>query len=937
MTPPAGYVRMNGSERQALPSARLTGAADPQEQVQVSVVLRRRPDGLALPTFDHFTRPLSHRPRLAEDDFAAKYGAAPADVDRVLAFAREHGLTVVDSNLARRTVRLSGTVTQMNEAFGVALGRYENTVPANGSGPQTEIYRGREGFIYLPAELNEIVVGVFGLDNRKITKRNIGDPTNTKTISVATARTLYQFPTNSAAGQTIGIFSVEGYKSSDIKTSFGGSPPTITDVTVDASNNGSADAETTQDIYIAGSAAPGAKIAVYFTKDSQAGWVDLLQRVAHPNAGDPATSVLSSSFYLSNGDDLATLLAEGLSQSFVNAVSAAFQDAAIQNVTVCIASGDTGTASKLSDKKQHVQYPASDPWVLSVGGTTIGNVNGTSYDEYVWNDTFFGSATGATGGGVSDFFEIPKYQLGASVPISLKDSHVGRALPDVSANASPNSGYPLTVGGSSSVGDGTSASAPLWAGLIAVLNAAIGASVGFVNPAIYTLGSAAFRDIVGAPGPANNGQNSVTGYPANPGWDACTGWGSPNGTALLTGLRNIYNTLTRRNGDFDGDGIAEILVTSPWGIGILKQAGGTMSEMMMAPNGTRFGGWLLNTADNTFGPIADFDGDGHDEIFISSPWGVGFLKLSGNTFTVPMMAPNGTRFGGWLLNTVDNVFSNAADYNGDHAAELLVTSPWGLGVLKLTGATLVPLMMQPNGTRFGGWLVSTKDNRFGPPGDFDGTGQAGLWVTSPWGIGILKISGNTMIAPMMAPNGTRFGGWLLNTADNHFMPTAADFDGDGRKEILVTSPWGIGMLKLSGATLTVPTMSPNGTRFGGWLLNTVDNYFANPGDFDGDGTDELAVTSPWGIGILKLAAGSLTSLMLQPNGTRFGSWLFESAQNRVGSAGRYSNSRQSDLFVTSAWGIGILQLAGPTFGAPMMQPNGTRFGGWLLNTADNVF
>ena len=75
---------------------------------------------------------------------------------------------------------------------------------------------------------------------------------------------------------------------------------------------------------------------------------------------------------------------------------------------------------------------------------------------------------------------------------------------------------------------------------------------------------------------------------------------------------------------------------------------------------------------------------------------------------------------------------------------------------------------------------------------------------------------------MMAPNGTRFGGWLLNTGDNYFGPVG-DYDGDGKAELLVTSPWGIGILDQAGATLAAPTMKPNGTRFGGSLLNTIDN------------------------------------------------------------------------------------------------------------------
>ncbi len=395
-------------------------------------------------------------------------------------------------------------------------------------------------------------------------------------------------------------------------------------------------------------------------------------------------------------------------------------------------------------------------------------------------------------------------------------------------------------------------------------------------------------------------------------------------------------SFVKRSGDFDGDGITEILVSSPWGMGILKQSGTTMTPLMMAPNGTRFGGWLLNTADNTFGEIADFDGDGHDEILITSPWGIGILKLSGGTLTAPLMAPNGTRFGGWLLNTADNTFGPAADYDGDGRAELFVMSPWGVGFFKQAGGTFTVPMMAPNGTRFGGWLLNTADNDFGPAADFDGDHHSELFVSSPWGIGILKLSGATLTAPMMQPNGTRFGGWLLSTADNTFGP-AADYDGDGSAEILVSSPWGLGVLKQAGATMAAPMMAPNGTRFGGWLLNTGDNDFGPAGDYDGDGKPELLVKSPWGIGIFKLSGATFAVPMMAPNGTRFGGWLLNTGDNSFGSVGKYAGGRLVDIFITSPWGVGILQLSGSTLTAPMMQPNGTRFGGWLLNTADNVF
>jgi FG-GAP-like repeat/Peptidase C13 family len=403
---------------------------------------------------------------------------------------------------------------------------------------------------------------------------------------------------------------------------------------------------------------------------------------------------------------------------------------------------------------------------------------------------------------------------------------------------------------------------------------------------------------------------------------------------------NIYlgvsPSLPMQDGDVNADGCTEIVVTSPWGIGILEEAGNTMAGLVVQPNGTRFGGWLLNTADNLIGPLADFDGDSRAEIFISSPWGIGVLDLAGNSLASPMMAANGTRFGGWLLNTADNNFGPAADYDGDGEAEILVTSPWGIGILKRSGATMAAPMMQPNGTRFGGWLLNTADNSFGPAADYDGDGKAEILVTSPWGIGILKMSGDTMTAPMMQPNGTRFGGWLLNTADNNF-GRAGDYDGDGQAEILVKSPWGLGILKCSGSTMTAPMMQPNGTRFGGWLLDTFNSVFGPSADYDGDGKAEIFITSSWGLGILQLSGSTLSSPVMAANGTRFGGWLLNTADNQFGPAASYEGGPVSEILVTSPWGIGILRQSGSSLIAPMMQPNGTRFGGWLLNTADNQF
>jgi kumamolisin len=549
---PDGYHPLDGSERRPSATARKIGPADPNEILTVTISIRRRPDGAPLPGHDELAR----RPRLSEQEFARRYGASEEDIGEVAAFAVAHGLTVVETHAARRIMRVKGTASQMQAAFAVELGSYQHeTQPRRGGKPETETYRGRDGFVYIPDSLRSIVVGVFGLDNRRIVQANgTSDPNNTQPLSVPEVARLYNYPTNSASGQVIGILSfpfIGVYDPKDIAQYFanpGGSltAPALNDVSVNgATNAGVPSGETTQDIEIAASFAPGAAINVYFTTHDQQGCLEAISRVAHPDPGDLPATVLSNSYVMAQADDPAGFAKPiHATSAFINAMSAAFRDAAIQGVTVCVASGDEGSESGIKDGQVHVQYPGSDPWVLSVGGTTIGNVSGSSFDEYVWN-VWSGNNQGATGGGVSAFFPLPAWQADAGVPASLSPSRIrGRGVPDVAGNANNDSGYSgLICRGQPFVGEGTSASAPQWAGLIAVINAALCVNVGFVNPAIYALRGKGFRDIVPGAGPADNGHNGAPGYPAGPGWDACTGWGSPDGQALLEALRPIYYTL----------------------------------------------------------------------------------------------------------------------------------------------------------------------------------------------------------------------------------------------------------------------------------------------------------------------------------------------------------------------------------------------------------
>ncbi|KAH6667508.1 peptidase S8/S53 domain-containing protein [Halenospora varia] len=416
-------------------------------------------------------------------------------------------------------------------------------------------------------------------------------------------------------------------------------------------------------------------------------------------------------------------------------------------------------------------------------------------------------------------------------------------------------------------------------------------------------------------------------------------------------LRNLIPAAAKlrcRSADFDGDGKAEILVSSPAGIALLKVSGNGFSTSVNHTNGSWLQGtknWLLNTADNILGPVADFDGDKVAETLIVSPWGIGILKQTGSVLKPIMMQPNGawfvggTTIGSWLLNTSDNNFGVAADFNGDGSDEVIITSPWGLGILKRTGDTMVPLMMAPNGTRFlstgtDSWFLNTADNDFSQVGDFNGDGRKDIFVSSPWGIGILRLDGNTLRVLTMIPNGTRVGGWLLNTADNRFGPVG-DFDGDGKAEILVSSPWGIGVLKFTNV-FTNPMLKPNGTRFGGWLLNTYDNSFSIARDFDGSKADSILVTSPWGIGIWKLAGNTMACPMLRPNRTSFapGGWFLTTTTDWLGSAAKYTRTDRCSVLIESGWGIGVLELSGDTMSAVAMKQNG-MVGSWKVDTSEH--
>ncbi|MGA7862247.1 MAG: S53 family peptidase [Thermoplasmata archaeon] len=510
-----------GSQRDPPLGYRRVQPADPSELAEITVYLRRRPaEGriASLPAFGP-GRP-SSRQYVARAAFAATYGAAEEDAAAVRAVVEKSGAQIVEVDLARRSVRLAGPVAALSRLFGAKLGRYEG--PLGG-------FRGRVGTLQVPPGLEDRVVGVFGLDRRPQVQTHFrvarANGISYTPMQVAAA---YAFPGGSdGAGQTIGLLEFGGgFRAGDLESFFAsaGLPlPKVTTVSVDGAANAPTgdvngpDAEVDLDIEIAGALAPGARIVVYFAPNTDQGFLDALTTAIHDSVHHP--TVLSISW----GGPESTWTPRAMS-----VFNQACEDATAMGVTVVAAAGDGGASDGEPAGTLAVDFPASAPYVLGCGGTRL-LIDAEDADEIreevVWND--LAEDEGATGGGVSESFPRPLYQNSAHVPAGEGD-YAGRGVPDVAGDADPGTGYSVLVDGAPIVVGGTSAVAPLWAGLIARLNQALGAPLGFLQPLVYGAPEAsAFHEIT----EGNNG-----GFDAEPGWNACTGLGSPDGAALLVAL-----------------------------------------------------------------------------------------------------------------------------------------------------------------------------------------------------------------------------------------------------------------------------------------------------------------------------------------------------------------------------------------------------------------
>jgi kumamolisin len=511
------YTALAGSERKLPTAAADVGPADPNERTSVTIVLQPPKDSTAPSA--HAAESLEKRTYLTRDELAAQRGATPDAMLAVERFAVDAGLIIREADAARRSVVVEGTVAQLNAAFRVDLRRFR------GAGGE---FRGRVGTIGLPAELAPIVSGVFGFDERPQahTQFRVAHPRAVETsYTPPQLGELYAFPTGATGtGQTIALIELGGgYKPADLSAYFSGlgiTEPQVTSVSVDGGENApagsvnSADGEVDLDIEVAGALAPNANVVVYFAPNTDQGFLDAITTAVHDTTNNP--TVISISWGSAESE---------WTQQAMTSFDAAFADAAMLGITVCIAAGDGGSADGETDGNAHVDFPASSPHALACGGTTLKANGETIASEVVWNDP----GDGATGGGISDVFPVPSWQANAGVPPSSNaGARVGRGVPDVAGNADPATGYAVRIDGSSTVLGGTSAVAPLWSALIARLNGLSAKPLGLVNPLLYA-NPAALRDIT-------SGSNGA--YTARTGWDPCTGLGSPNGAKLEALLPN---------------------------------------------------------------------------------------------------------------------------------------------------------------------------------------------------------------------------------------------------------------------------------------------------------------------------------------------------------------------------------------------------------------
>jgi hypothetical protein len=498
-------------------------AASDRLRLAIGFPLRNQAELQALLAAQQNPSSPQYRRFLTPEQFTERFGPTAADYKAVEDFAVASGLTVTARHANRIVLDVGGAAPDVGRAFGVTLNRYQHPTEA-----RTFIAPDAEPSV--AADLN--VLHIAGLSDfarpRPLFRRNPAARIKPRATNGSGPSSNYMgsdfrnayVPGSplTGSGQTVGLLQYDGYDASDVTyyyTRAGIAPIPLNNVLIDgatgAPSGDGGEVEVCLDIQMVASMAPGVSAITCFIAPNPSPWVDLLNSMA----AHPEIKQFSCSWGGGDPDPTA---------------EAVFQQMQAQGQSFFNATGDSDAFSASNP----IEFPSDSTNITQVGATTLTMSGaGASYvSETVWQ---WGDDVGSSGG-VSTNYGLPSWQQGISM-VTNKGSTAWRNLPDVAAVGDDI--YVRADATDQTGTGGTSCAAPLWAGFMALVNQQAASNglqaVGFLNPALYTIGKStlathAFHDITTG---NNTNSSSKTKYYAVAGYDLCTGWGTPNGTNLI--------------------------------------------------------------------------------------------------------------------------------------------------------------------------------------------------------------------------------------------------------------------------------------------------------------------------------------------------------------------------------------------------------------------